>query len=337
MSHLDNVKELIAKGNKEGAIKSLVSALQNNSNDVDTWLLLGELIDDSAKKRDCYNKVLKLSPNNPLALNGLSRLETSGIISIENPIAKPDDTQPINAKKENIHCPSCGNKTPENSAFCLHCGAKISSPNVALAQSAVLEWEEVDFTYSWSHKETYYDARKLTESQVRAELWTNFQAQIASQMQKMYVDGWQTIEEVSPSKIRLNYFSELNTGAWLIVGIITGGILLLFPSVFSTKYIEPTMFRISMRRPVKSGTVKKTNGVVQEKTFHVTSSRYRGTVSWYNSQKGFGYIKRDDNGKDVYINQKGLRKGFTHLNDGESVEFSIGNENTAEDVVSLSH
>ncbi len=101
MSHLDNVKELIAQGNKEGAIKSLVSALQNNSNDVDTWLLLGEVIDEPSKKRDCYNKALKLSPNNPLALNGLRNLEIPEVVSVENPSAKTHDTQPTYQRESN--------------------------------------------------------------------------------------------------------------------------------------------------------------------------------------------------------------------------------------------
>jgi len=41
--------------------------------------------------------------------------------------------------KENMICPSCGKETPDNSAFCLHCGVKISSPNVAPAQAASKE------------------------------------------------------------------------------------------------------------------------------------------------------------------------------------------------------
>lgn len=177
---------------------------------------------------------------------------------LRKPLARPLQNK---ERKKNMYCPTCGKETPENSAFCLHCGAKILSPKVAPAQSAILEWEEDDFIYSWSHKQTYYDSGKWTEAQVRAELWMNFQAQITSQIQKMYDDGWQPIGEVSPSNINLNYFSEFSTGAWLFMGIITGGIFLLFPFAFTTKYIEPTIFRISMRRPVKAGTVKKVKSV----------------------------------------------------------------------------
>lgn len=94
MDHLDDVKELIAKGDKAVAIRSLFSALQKNSNDVEAWLLLGGIIDDITKKRDCYNKVLKLSPNHPVALDGLRNLEISSITSPKDSSLKPDDTQP---------------------------------------------------------------------------------------------------------------------------------------------------------------------------------------------------------------------------------------------------
>jgi len=67
----------------------LISSLRLNGNDVEAWLLLGELIDDPAKKRDCYSQVLKLSPNNLLALSGLESLTPL------NPVlADIQDTQP---------------------------------------------------------------------------------------------------------------------------------------------------------------------------------------------------------------------------------------------------
>jgi len=63
--------------------------------------LLGEIIDDPSKKKDCYNQVLKLSPNNPLALHGLRNLEVSKVIFPENSTVKPDNTQPTRLPKSN--------------------------------------------------------------------------------------------------------------------------------------------------------------------------------------------------------------------------------------------
>lgn len=101
MSNLDNIRNLLAQGDKEGAIKMLVSSLRLNGNDVEAWLLLGEVIDDPAKKRDCYNQVLKLSPNNLLALNGLESLTPSNPASAKKSTADIQDTQPrkINTKE----------------------------------------------------------------------------------------------------------------------------------------------------------------------------------------------------------------------------------------------
>ena len=75
MSDLDQVKEFIARGDKETAVAQLASLLMENRRDVEAWLLLGEIIDDPSKKKDCYHWVLRLSPDNLLALTVLQELE----------------------------------------------------------------------------------------------------------------------------------------------------------------------------------------------------------------------------------------------------------------------
>ncbi len=94
MSNLDDIRNVLTHGDKEEAIKMLFSALRLNGNDVESWLLLGEVIDDPAKKRDCYNQVLKLSPNNPLALDGLRELEIAQLRLNLNSSDELRDTQP---------------------------------------------------------------------------------------------------------------------------------------------------------------------------------------------------------------------------------------------------
>lgn len=94
MSNLDDIKNLLAQGDKEEAIKMLASSLRLNGSDIEAWLLLGEVIDDPAKKKDCYNQVLKLSPNNPLALNGLESLTLSNSALAKKSTADMQDTQP---------------------------------------------------------------------------------------------------------------------------------------------------------------------------------------------------------------------------------------------------
>ena len=49
----------------------------------------------------------------------------------------------------------------------------------------------------------------------------------------------------------------------------------------------------------------------------------KGTVKWFNNQKGYGFISTDE-GKDVFVHYTGLlMEGFKKLEDGQAVEFDI--------------
>jgi CspA family cold shock protein len=49
-----------------------------------------------------------------------------------------------------------------------------------------------------------------------------------------------------------------------------------------------------------------------------------GTVKWFNTQKGFGFIQPDDGGKDVFVHISAVeRAGFGGLDEGQKVNFEM--------------
>jgi cold shock protein len=49
-----------------------------------------------------------------------------------------------------------------------------------------------------------------------------------------------------------------------------------------------------------------------------------GTVKWFNTQKGYGFIQPDDGSKDVFVHISAVeRAGLGTLNDGQKVSYDV--------------
>ena len=61
-----------------------------------------------------------------------------------------------------------------------------------------------------------------------------------------------------------------------------------------------------------------------------------GTVKWFNSTKGFGFIEPDGGGKDVFVHVSGVdRAGLNGLNEGQKVSYDIQEERGKQAAVNL--
>ncbi len=50
-----------------------------------------------------------------------------------------------------------------------------------------------------------------------------------------------------------------------------------------------------------------------------------GTVKWFDEGKGFGFITPEDGGNDLFVHFSEIKSdGFATLNDGQKVEFEVG-------------
>ena len=63
------------------------------------------------------------------------------------------------------------------------------------------------------------------------------------------------------------------------------------------------------------------NSVVNSALF---AERQQGTVKWFNSEKGFGFIQVEG-GEDLFVHYTAIRDsgGFRSLDDGQKVEFEV--------------
>ncbi len=61
-----------------------------------------------------------------------------------------------------------------------------------------------------------------------------------------------------------------------------------------------------------------------------------GTVKWFNSQKGYGFIQPTGGGKDVFVHISAVEQaGLSSLNEGQTVEYELESNRGKESAVRL--
>lgn len=95
---LEQAAILIRAGNIDEARPLLIEYLKQNPKDEDAWLWMSRCVTEVEQKRYCFEKVLKLNPQNPHAIKGLERLDKTSSPPKSQP--EPQVAHPQSVKKK---------------------------------------------------------------------------------------------------------------------------------------------------------------------------------------------------------------------------------------------
>jgi len=122
---------------------------------------------------------------------------------------------------------------------------------------------------------------------------------------------------------------KINPSILISLGMLIGVALAMFVQPLNTALLIAggllaTAVLISLIQGMASRSPSKPKPARSEKVKKVdTSKQTQGTVKWFNSKKGFGFIEHE-NGEDVFVHHKSiLGSGRKYLREGQKVSMDI--------------
>ena len=103
MNELDYPRRLLGIGDKQGAEKELRRLLRSNPKNVEVWLLLAASLDDQDQKADCYRQVIRLDPENQVALSVLRNIVNSASLQSNKPSTSQSASKPSKVSSSTLN------------------------------------------------------------------------------------------------------------------------------------------------------------------------------------------------------------------------------------------
>lgn len=159
-----------------------------------------------------------------------------------------------------MECPACSKNIPDESAFCLYCGEKISPPAQTTDSLADWEYKEVFLPNSAFSPRLIIVLQNKREADPAdlEQLWSTYRPQIPGILQNETAQGWSPVPDSLEAdclvyEMGSHAFKDYSRADWIwlaILSIFSVGVYLLFAPLVnsSTGVIQPQGVNVKLRR-----------------------------------------------------------------------------------------